>query len=187
MLKTSWNDTVDGKSEDNDQNKDRNESKRGNGEHTESSNNKEGEYYISREYPDDHLEQDSKGNGEGKDKVTMDDSDHCGKQTDDAHNNKNINNNNENNFQTENIELASGTGNGEDYKETRVKDLKQENTKHSADTSDASSGFESLNQSNINNRNNDIADHTKNDYGVTIADKENLGICQYLVVKLLIT
>lgn len=174
MLKTSWNDSVDGKSEDNDQNKDRNESKKGKGEHTESLNNKEGEYYISSEYPDDHLEQDSKNNGERKDKVTMDDFDNRGKEADDAHNNKNINNNNENNFQTENIKLASG--NGEDYKETRVDDSMQENAKHSADTSVASSGFESLNQSNNNNRSNDIADHTKNDYGVTIADKENLGI-----------
>ena len=186
MLQTPSDDTVDGKSAENERNKERNEATKGveSSQNTESLNNKEGEYYISREYPDDHLEPESKNKSEIKDKPN-DDFEHRRVEADN-HSNKNKNNNNnddnKNNFQTENI---SASGNGTDYKETNLKDSAQENIKHSADTSVASSGFESLNQSN-NNRNDDIADHTENSFGVTIADKENLGICQYVLIGIVI-
>lgn len=180
MLPTSRNDTdVDGKSADIEQNKDRNEATKGVGEHTESLNNKEEEYYISSEYPDDNLERDSKDKAEMKDEA-KDDSDYRRMEADNDNKNKSNNSNNQskNSFQNEN-KLASGRG--VDDKETHVEDSTQENIKHSADTSVASSGFESLNQLN-NKRNDDIADHTENSYGVTIADKENIGICEYVLV-----
>lgn len=54
-----------------------------------------------------------------------------------------------------------------------VVDLTNDIIKHSAENSVASSGFESLSQSN-NNRTD--VEKSKDDFGVTIADKENLGI-----------
>ncbi|XP_028413468.1 spermatogenesis-associated protein 1-like isoform X2 [Dendronephthya gigantea] len=54
-----------------------------------------------------------------------------------------------------------------------VVDLTKDIIKHSADNSVASSGFESLSQSNNNNNRPDV-EKSKNDFGVTIADKENL-------------
>ena len=70
-----------------------------------------------------------------------------------------------------NLEKQLTSENDDGYKDTQVVDSALENIKHSADHSVASSGFESLNQSNTN----DI-ERTETNFGVTMADKENLGI-----------
>ena len=77
--------------------------------------------------------------------------------------------NNEYNLQ---IDKQLNSKNDEGYKETQVVDSSQENIKHSADHSIASSGFESLNQSNNNTHD---MERTETNFGVTLADKENLG------------
>ena len=77
--------------------------------------------------------------------------------------------NNECNFQ---VDKQLTSKNDEGYKETQVVDSTQENIKHSADHSVASSGFESLNQSNNNTHD---MQRTETNFGVvTLADKENL-------------
>ena len=83
------------------------------------------------------------------------------------------------NFQIEN-EFANKTSDG--YQITQVVDSTQENIKHSADHSIASSGFESLNQSNNTH---DIG-RTETNFGVTMADKENLGTYQYNICYILL-
>lgn len=83
---------------------------------------------------------------------------------------------NKNNYQ---MKLANESGNN--FEDTKVVDSTNENIKHSAEHSVASSGFESLDQSNSSVNRHGIEQNEK-DYGVTIADKENLGkkICSSL-------
>ncbi|CAB3985172.1 Hypothetical predicted protein, partial [Paramuricea clavata] len=227
LLQTSWNETIDRKSEENGQNERSNQIRRGNDEHAGSLNNKEGnENVISNEYPD-HVQLGSKNESEVTEKASEDHEhrgiehhgmehhgmerhgmerhgmehdgmerhgmehhgmehdgmerhgmehhgmehhgmEHHGMERHGMEHHGMEDNGNKNNFQ---IEKKLAGENGDACNQTQVADSTQENIKHSADHSVASSGFESLNQSN--NDRHDI-ERTGRNFGVTIAEKENL-------------
>jgi hypothetical protein len=209
LLQTSWNETIDRKSEENEPNERNNEIRRRNDEHAGSLNNKEGK---------DHVQLGSKNESEVTEKASEDREDHehrgiehhgmehdgmehhgiehhgiehhgmehhgmehrgmerhgmehRGMERHGMEHHGMEDNGNKNNFQ---IEKKLAGENGDACNQTQVADSTQENIKHSADHSVASSGFESLNQSNNNGH--DI-ERTGRNFGVTIAEKENLGIC----------
>ncbi len=210
MLQTSWDETIDRKSEENELNERNNETVGRNDEHTESLYNKEGKGHITSNEYYDHVKLGDKNESEVTDKAgnsheyqdmgPYHGTEHLGSERhgSERHGSENrgtghhgsehhgmdndggADDGNKNSFQMEN-KLASESGDG--YKDTQVVDSTQENIKHSADHSVASSGFESLNQSNNNTH--DI-ERTEKNFGVTIADKENLGICQYVLMPNLV-
>ena len=181
LLQSSRDETnCDGKSEENQQNEQTYNERRSSGdENSLHPINKDERKNATLHESLNNLELSGKNDHEMTDKA-VENHKHPG--SEENQNINNFQNQNMNNFQNANMsnfqeENELTNENDGTVKETQIVDSTQEDIKHSADISVASSGFESLNQSNDNRH--DI-DRSDNNFGVTMADKENLGMCEYI-------